>query len=1620
LEHPRLSVLNLQYNHVSFLKNLSKKLLKSSKLKTLNLKHNGIQSFPIELCELSLLRVLVLSDNLLIEIPQEIETLANLRELHLSNCGITAGRIAPAVKSLLHLSTLDLSWNALTELPKEIGQLQLREIYLQHNKLNPFPTSVLGITTLSKLSIADNDFRSVPPEISHLKSLQYLNLSQNRLEGLPKEMGSLNELQILHLEYNYITHLPQELIHLTRLHTLHLHHNELIQIPLPLLDVQFVQQLIVLSLDFNNFDKVIAAHCRRYGSLGFLKSDDIDEVLNAISGSNSTPNLKKKPSNFKLSRSMSSTKMRSGSGSQKDLASPSSGGSLTSPLGSQGGTGIRAPSIMECPSSFTKFKHAWESLLAEQHFSQKLLKEFADYSNEQKWEMLVQYKPQAHLELLREDYESGFTAEIISSGRETSSGSGRNTLSRKGSMKWKLSLRASKKTAPEVDDIMQLINKQVTTQELHSINNALGIAPAWSAAFIEAGGLHALLGTLSKFHARTKLKSYDIELYLEILSCIENILNVDVFGVLLHKHLLEILVASLMNDKVSHRIHQAVIDLMYRISSLSLSSLGLLSGAFDNVSRQQVTTTFRFDVLLKLISSHEIPTALRVSSLSFVNGLISSADDLVTRNTVRNEFLHHGFKKIIQDLKSERLEEFENLIETFESDLADDYQDLMYLAQENSDFLNSSFEGMQDVKLFVEQQEEETKEKIEKDEIKDLLKVYFINSATKNPRASSSGNYIPIPYTPKTAVSQVMHQVLAKLAIDPQAQNDYGIYLPTVARKSSVTLQQSDDNNTNENSASYKSPTKHFLSDSLSFTPKEKEKVTSNPLLAMKRHRTRSRSTSAPSSPMLGVWLTADKTLGDYKLSGQIVCELKLKPWTIKVDVTVEDVKASTSVSIDPFQSVANFIKNVMKKYPGAQEDYGIVLPIVLDESNPNFQDFHEEIKTSEGLWLLETRVLVDYQAQFRQSEYFCYLKMKPRVLNIRLGVTDAVQRLYFDPSKSIQHIKEQLVKQMLSLHVSTPAPSATPSPTSSPPSSLPSSLSSDSPLSSLAQVPVASSFFGNRNLNPHDYALYVEYKEFPVDGYFLQDDHLLQDYDINDSMCVRIKLKPQNFKMLIPTEQDGEWKEISYLVDVTKTPAEILQEICFKYNLEVSYFNLVLAKDKKGPVVKLNPDQPLNNQLHARYFSWILLKRMDEVYVEEEQTEVSEDDIPIWEDSRKDTAQHEEGKLIAASLNRLILILTSTEDYDTAFLNTFLMTYQAFITPEKLLKKLIERYRVPSNSNISDKTKSTIQLRVCVFLKHWIEKGFKQLLSSNNGAVLKEIYDFIQQDIQDTSLNKMVDPLMKTISDAMTVQPDVNVLVIPDPDMKIVKRLNFVDVDENIIAKHLCIESFNIFCKIKPNEFFNQAWNNPKYQHNARNLLSLVEQFNSVSKWVASGIVLQDKIRKRTKLLQAFIRIAKCLRDMNNFHLLMAFISGMNNAAVSRLKWTKERLPKTSKQVWESLEHDMQLTGAFKNYRALLTSATPPCIPYIGVHLQDLVFIEDGNPDTVGPQKLINWRKCTYYADIIRLIQRFQDTAYSTDLPNHKEFQQLFSQQPQLSDKDLWNRSLKCEPRNATRAEIQ
>ena len=58
-----------------------------------------------------------------------------------------------------------------------------------------------------------------------------------------------------------------------------------------------------------------------------------------------------------------------------------------------------------------------------------------------------------------------------------------------------------------------------------------------------------------------------------------------------------------------------------------------------------------------------------------------------------------------------------------------------------------------------------------------------------------------------------------------------------------------------------------------------------------------------------------------------------------------------------------------------------------------------------------------------------------------------------------------------------------------------------------------------------------------------------------------------------------------------------------------------------------------------------------------------------------------------------------------------------------------------------------------------------------------------------------------------------------------------------------------------------------------------------------------------------------------------------------------------------------MSHAHSFRNYRNHLHTLNPPCVPYVGVYLTDLTFLEDGNPDLI--EGLISWSKRAKIADV-------------------------------------------------------
>ena len=150
------------------------------------------------------------------------------------------------------------------------------------------------------------------------------------------------------------------------------------------------------------------------------------------------------------------------------------------------------------------------------------------------------------------------------------------------------------------------------------------------------------------------------------------------------------------------------------------------------------------------------------------------------------------------------------------------------------------------------------------------------------------------------------------------------------------------------------------------------------------------------------------------------------------------------------------------------------------------------------------------------------------------------------------------------------------------------------------------------------------------------------------------------------------------------------------------------------------------------------------------------------------------------------------------------------------------------------------------------------------------------------------------------------------------------------------------------------------------------------------------------------------CFR--RSYNTLMAIVSGVNCAAVQRLRKSFEGLSSSHTSTWEKLEAVLSPENNYGCYRAIQDERQPVFIPFLGLYLKDMTFMNE-NPKKLA-NGLIDFSKLRMIADLVWTLQNFQHTQYSfeSDPEARLSCLQTFA----LPEDRLYKYSLKCEPREA------
>jgi hypothetical protein len=156
----------------------------------------NLTELPKEVFDLAdCLEVLDLSNNQLTDLPDELETLVNMRILFLSNNHFD--QIPAVVSRCPKLEMISFKSNFLTSVAEDVLPIDTRWLILTDNKIEALPDSMGKLHRLQKLALAGNQLTDLPASMEQCKNLELARLSANQLIALPDWLFQLPKLSWL-------------------------------------------------------------------------------------------------------------------------------------------------------------------------------------------------------------------------------------------------------------------------------------------------------------------------------------------------------------------------------------------------------------------------------------------------------------------------------------------------------------------------------------------------------------------------------------------------------------------------------------------------------------------------------------------------------------------------------------------------------------------------------------------------------------------------------------------------------------------------------------------------------------------------------------------------------------------------------------------------------------------------------------------------------------------------------------------------------------------------------------------------------------------------------------------------------------------------------------------------------------------------------------------------------------------------------------------------------------------------------------------------------------------------------------------------------------------------------
>ncbi|CAL8081324.1 unnamed protein product [Calicophoron daubneyi] len=321
--------------------------------------------------------------------------------------------------------------------------------------------------------------------------------------------------------------------------------------------------------------------------------------------------------------------------------------------------------------------------------------------------------------------------------------------------------------------------------------------------------------------------------------------------------------------------------------------------------------------------------------------------------------------------------------------------------------------------------------------------------------------------------------------------------------------------------------------------------------------------------------------------------------------------------------------------------------------------------------------------------------------------------------------------------------------------------------------------------------------------------------------------------------------------------------------------------------------------------------------------------------------------------------------------------------------------------------------LRVLNVVRHWITKFPEDF--DGDLELKNEMKSLLEMLVSCSNLQpndqKAAGQLLRQMVCDQLVQNRIDLEEILTP-VQVPSDKNFDTLSALDISEQLTFLDFQIFRSIRSEELLNQSWMKPDKEEKAKHVLLVCKRFNEVSRLVVSEIISRTDLMDRVLCIDKWVAIADICRCMQNYNGVLQICAALVNSSVYRLRRTWERVSKQTKQSIDRLQMLVASDGRFKSMREALHRCDPPCIPYLGMYLTDLSFIEEGALN-ITESNLVNFCKMRMIAHVIREIQQYHQTPYL--ITHRREVTDYLLDPTRLLDEEqTYQASLTIEPRQS------